>query len=93
MLEMRLTIHGQVQGVGFRRSVLNFIESANLMIKGKVQNLANGTVELIACGNIEDLKELRHFVATGIDSAVVRDIEETVGQAVKDEFSEFSIEY
>jgi acylphosphatase len=78
VLEMRLVIHGSVQAVSYRRHVLDQIENRGLYLKGLIQNLPNGTVEIIAQGDLEDLKELRHIAALGSPRAIVRDIEESL---------------
>lgn len=47
---------GSVQGVGFRYTVLR--KAQQLKINGTVRNLPNGTVELQAEGEEEELKKL-----------------------------------
>lgn len=93
MLEMRLTIHGRVQGVGYRYSILDHIESNQIMVRGYVANLPNGTVQIIAQGDIEALKDLRRFAVTGSSRSEVREIEEVYQEISGYEYDSFGIEY
>ncbi len=51
---------GLVQGVGFRQSVLQIAQHFEL--KGRVKNLENGTVELIAEGDREKVDSFLKMV-------------------------------
>ncbi|MEX1099327.1 MAG: acylphosphatase [Bacteriovoracaceae bacterium] len=93
MLEMRLTIHGRVQGVGYRYSILDHIEQNQIMVKGYVSNKPNGVVEIVAQGDIEDLKDLRRFAVKGSAKSEVREIEEVYQEISKYTYSSFGIEY
>ena len=76
MLEMKLVIHGRVQGVGYRYSIIDHIESNQIMVKGYVINKPNGTVEVVGQGGIEDLKDLRRIALEGSKKSEVREMEE-----------------
>lgn len=91
MLEMKLLIHGRVQGVGYRYSILEYTESNQLLVTGFIRNNANGTVELVAHGDIESLKDIRRFASQGSSEAVVRDIEESYTQISSSKFSSFDV--
>jgi acylphosphatase len=93
MLEMILIVHGQVQGVGYRYSIMNFIDDNHLMVKGYIHNQPNGTVKIVVQGDIETLKDIRRFAVTGPERSVVRDIEETISEIKEYSYSEFSIKY
>jgi acylphosphatase len=93
MLEMTLVVHGQVQGVGYRYSILDFIDNNQIMVKGFIHNQANGTVKIVAQGDIEALKDIRRFAVHGSEKSVVRDIEETISEIKSYTFDEFSIKY
>lgn len=93
MLEMRLTIHGRVQGVGYRYSILEHIDKNQIMVRGYVSNLPNGTVRVVAQGDIEALKDLRRFAVTGSDRSEVREIEETYQDISEYDYDSFGIEY
>lgn len=93
MLEMRLTIHGRVQGVGYRYSILDHIEQNQIMVRGRVANKPNGTVEIVAQGDIEALKDLRRFAVKGSSRSEVREIEEVYQEISDFTFDSFGIEY
>jgi acylphosphatase len=93
MLEMRLVVHGRVQGVGYRYSIIEFIEENQLMVKGHVWNKPNGTVEILAQGDIETLKDIRRFAVIGSDRSVVRDIEEAISEISEYTYDSFDIKY
>lgn len=56
MEELRAEINGNVQGVGFRATTCT--TAAQLGIKGIIRNRADGSVEIIAQGEREALKQL-----------------------------------
>lgn len=93
MLEMRLTIHGRVQGVGYRYSILDHIEKNQIMVRGYVANLPNGTVQVVAQGDIEALKDLRRFAVKGSDRSEVREVEEVIQEISEYTYGSFGIEY
>lgn len=90
---MRLTVHGRVQGVGYRYSILDHIDSEQILVRGYVQNMANGTVLVVAQGDIESLKDLRRFAVEGSFKAQVREIEETYQEISEYEYDSFDIKY
>jgi acylphosphatase len=91
MLQMTLIIKGKVQRVGFRYSVVDFVVSQNLPIVGHVRNMPDGSVHVVAQGDIEALKELHRFCTKGPPRAEVREVSEDLIQINKQEFSEFLI--
>lgn len=91
MLEITLIVHGRVQGVGYRYSILEKIESEQLMLRGYVTNLPNGTVKIVGQGDIETLKSLRKFALEGSSRALVRDIEEVIQDISEYSYSSFDI--
>jgi acylphosphatase len=93
MLEMRLVVHGSVQGVGYRYSIIEYIEQHQLMVRGYIWNRPNGTVEILAQGDIETLKEVRRFAVTGSAKSVVRDIEEAISEIPDFTYDSFDIKY
>jgi acylphosphatase len=88
---MHLVIKGKVQRVGFRWSVLNHVQTANLAITGHVVNLPDGSVEVIAEGEIEALKSLHRFATKGPDRAEVREVTEDIVEVTHAEFSDFTM--
>jgi acylphosphatase len=73
---MTLKIKGKVQKVGFRYSVVNYVQTQKLAIVGQVRNLPDGSVEVIAQGDIEALKDLHRFCTKGPPKAEVREVNE-----------------
>jgi len=88
---MRLTIHGRVQGVGYRYSIIEHLEQNQIVCCGYIQNLPNGTVFILAQGDIEALKDLRRFAVEGSHRSEVRDIEEVYHDIPKIEYDSFEI--
>lgn len=88
---MTLIIKGKVQRVGFRYSVVDFVMTQNLPIVGHVRNMPDGSVHVLAQGDIESLKELHRFCTKGPPRAEVREVTEDLIKINKPEFSEFVI--
>ncbi len=70
------TVSGKVQGVFFRASAAR--EATRLGLTGWVRNVPNGDVEVLACGEPEQLAGLEEWLATGpamarVDAVVARD--------------------
>ena len=93
MLEMKLIVHGRVQGVGYRYSIIEHIENNQILLRGYISNLPNGTVEILAQGDIESLKDLRRFAVLGSSTSVLRDIEEVVQNITEYTYDSFDIAY
>ena len=93
MLEIKLIIHGRVQGVGYRYSILDHIESNQIMARGYIYNLPNGTVEILAQGDIETLKDIRRVATQGSVKSEVREIEETISEISEYTYPSFDIKY
>ena len=70
----RFTISGRVQGVYFRAGTREV--ARRLGIAGHAMNLANGEVEVLACGDEAALAELRAWLQHGPRGAVVDKIVE-----------------
>ncbi len=71
--QVRATVEGFVQGVGFRFFVFQLGKSLNL--KGWVRNRINGSVEVFAQGNDADLKFLLEELRRGPHMAQVSNVE------------------
>jgi len=82
------SIHGYVQGVGFRFFV--FHHAVNLNLKGWVRNRFNGAVEVVAEGPKSALQSLLDLLSEGPPGADVADVSEE-WQDFQNEFSEFTI--
>lgn len=81
-------VSGKVQGVWFRASTQE--EAVALGLTGWVRNLSDGRVEVLACGNKEQLMKLQAWLKKGPDLARVDDVivEEVPWQA----FDRFSVQ-
>ncbi len=62
-----------------------------LPIVGHVRNMPDGSVHVVAQGDIEALKELHRFCTKGPPRAEVREVTQDLIQINKAEFSEFFI--
>lgn len=88
----RLTIYGRVQGVGFRYSVLDFVENNGVEVVGFVKNLINGAVEVVAQGEKSELMRLHAFCLKGPARATVERVDIDRSQVEGDfQYDRFSI--
>ena len=76
---LHVTIHGRVQGVGFRWFVRT--EARRLGLAGWVRNLPDGTVEMRASGIAQFLSALAPAIQRGPDGASVTQISQVEGPA------------
>jgi acylphosphatase len=73
-MECRLySVTGRVQGVWFRESTRR--EAAALGITGYAKNMADGSVEVLACGDSAALKRLADWLEVGPPAARVARVE------------------
>jgi acylphosphatase len=68
----KFIVSGRVQGVFFRASART--EALRLRITGYAKNLANGDVEVLACGEAAALDELEHWLQVGPPAARVENV-------------------
>jgi acylphosphatase len=71
----RFIVSGRVQGVWFRDSTRRM--ALDLDITGHALNLDNGNVEVLACGSVEKLRQLRDWLHEGPPLAAVARVDET----------------
>ena len=67
-------VHGRVQGVFFRDGTRKV--ARDLGIKGSAVNRSDGSVQVIAKGTPEALKELKVWLTQGPEMALVENVEE-----------------
>ena len=67
-------VHGRVQGVFFRDGTRKV--ARDLGIKGSAVNRSDGSVQVIAKGTPEALKELKAWLRQGPEMALVENVEE-----------------
>jgi acylphosphatase len=69
----RATIHGRVQGVGFRYSTI--AKARKLGVTGYVRNTPDGSVEVIAEGDSVQCANLLEWLKEGPPGAIVRNVD------------------
>jgi len=72
-LTRHLSIHGRVQGVGFRWSL--HAKAKALGLVGWVRNRRDGSVEALVCGTPDAVEELSTWVWQGPPSARVEKVQ------------------
>jgi acylphosphatase len=72
--QLRIVVHGRVQGVGFRFATIH--KARGLGLTGCVHNLADGTVEIVAEGERRTLEMLVAWARQGPRAARVSQVEE-----------------
>lgn len=65
-------VSGRVHGVFYRASTQE--QALRLGLKGWVRNMADGRVELKACGSEQQLKQLQDWLRQGPPDAQVNDV-------------------
>jgi len=81
-------VYGRVQGVGFRYFVLN--TAAGLGLVGWTRNRRDDSVEVVAEGDLEVLRELVRALQRGSKSSSVREVKANIQEATG-EFNSFFI--
>ncbi len=66
-------ITGKVQGVFYRRATQQ--QALALGLTGRVFNLKDGSVEVTACGEVENLNQLEEWLWEGSPRAKVENVE------------------
>jgi acylphosphatase len=69
----RLSIHGRVQGVGFRYALMD--EASRLGLAGWVRNRRDGTVEAVVSGSAAAVQTLVRWAHRGPPSACVSGVD------------------
>ena len=83
---LRCVITGRVQGVFFRASTER--EARQLGVTGYARNLADGSVEVLACGKASAVEQLQQWLWTGPPASRVKDVScETLEIPVPESFA------
>ncbi|MGB7847984.1 MAG: acylphosphatase [Candidatus Acidiferrum sp.] len=87
----RFVVTGRVHGVGFR----NYAEhvAGKIGVQGYVRNRENGSVEVLAMGNMEQLGQMREALQKGPAMSRVSGVTEVPDQVDRNYLGQFSIEY
>jgi acylphosphatase len=87
-----LKIKGDVQGVNYRATARS--KARELGVKGYVKNMPDGSVELKAYGEEDDINELIEWCRQGPSAASVNDVQANRKDASAEEFPDtFEIRY
>jgi len=88
MIQMEAIVSGEVQGVRFRVFVQDV--ATELQLVGSVRNVSDGTVEVIAQGMPDTLKEFVEYLHEGSLQAKVASVA-VEWQSASKTFDEFSV--
>ena len=69
---VKCTVKGRVQGVFYRACTQQ--QANQLQLTGHAYNLLNGDVEVVACGEEANVKQLQDWLWQGPEGAVVDDV-------------------
>jgi len=69
---VHIVVKGYVHGIGFRFYTIRYADKLN--INGTVRNRYDGSVEIYAEGNEEDINEFIEVIKIGPRSAVIKEI-------------------
>lgn len=84
-------VHGRVQGVGFRYTTQH--EARRLGIHGYAKNLDDGSVEVVASGEAEQVETLLKWLREGGPRSARVDRVLSEPHRPREEFTGFSIRY
>lgn len=88
--QIHAIVHGRVQGVSFR--YYTQLTAQSLGITGWVRNLPDGTVEVVAEGTADQLKQFEEFIVQGSIGARVDSVDISEGEASAS-YQSFQITY
>jgi acylphosphatase len=84
--EVYCVVHGNVQGVSFRQFAKEKADSLGIL--GYAKNMPNGTVEVVAQGEENNLKIFLESISAGPESAQVESLNVMWGK-VEEEYTQF----
>lgn len=84
-------VHGSVQGVGFRYTTQH--EAQRLGLSGYARNLDDGSVEVVACGEAENVNKLIEWLKAGGPRSARVDKVLTEPHQPDREWTDFGIRY
>jgi acylphosphatase len=88
MKTVHIIVHGRVQGVFFRQHTEE--KAGQLQLKGWVRNLSDGTVEIVATGEQQNLESFVQWCHRGSPRAVVNKVVVTDSPLIN--FTSFEIQ-
>ena len=90
MQRVHIIVHGSVQGVFFRSNTR--MMASDLGLKGYAKNMPDGSVEVVAEGKEDKIKELIEFCKKGPEAAEVSKVDVEFSKA-SNEFEGFEVRY
>ncbi|MBD3210032.1 acylphosphatase [Candidatus Micrarchaeota archaeon] len=87
---VHIKVHGHVQGVFFRANTQDY--ARRLDLKGWVRNLGDGSVEIVAEGDRDNLEQMLEWCHEGPSAAHVSEVEHEWVEN-KGKFTDFRIRY
>ena len=88
-IHRKIVVRGKVQGVGFRDATWR--KAMELVIRGSVQNLDDGSVEILASATDKEFKVFENWCRVGPSHARVERLE--ISELDQTGFTDFSIDY
>jgi len=88
-VQYEITVHGRVQGVGFRAAARNQARSLNL--KGWAENKRDGSVRIVVRGKEEFCRQLMQWCRKGTGYSWVERLD--IKELSPEPLTEFSIRY
>jgi acylphosphatase len=82
----RMVIHGRVQGIGYRYSML--ARAVSFGVTGWVRNRRDGTVEAMAAGTPDAVEQFIGWARQGPRGAVVTDVQVEIAEGSFDSFEQ-----
>ncbi len=90
MINRRYRVEGVVQGVWFRKSTFEYVHKHLPRLTGYVKNMKDGTVEVLASGELEDITNLEEFLKVGPETAIVENLR-LIEEPANSNYKEFLI--
>lgn len=87
--EIEASITGYVQGVNFRKFIKKHADE--LSIRGFVKNMSDGSVEVVAQGEEDNLKDFINLLKKGPYFAEVEEVDVSWSSTTQDTLTDFSI--
>jgi acylphosphatase len=90
MIQLHIIVSGKVQGVGYR--YFSQMKAVQYEVTGWAKNLSDGSVEIVAVGNNDQLDAFIEDLRRGNPFSVIEDIQISESE-VTETFRSFAIKY
>ena len=91
MKELEIKLYGKVQGVGLRKRVKQLSQDNDRDLVGYVQNTDTGSVEILAQGNEDELKDFLADIKEGTVHSQIDSVKIIWYEKPQDAFVEFQV--